>query len=384
MATFIGMLFAVISGTCDGSFGAMLKIPKKWEWENTWIVYSITALALFPIGLAWWAVPDLSGVYRAVSAGTILRTFFFGAGWGMGSVMFGLGLYMLGQSLAYTVMVGLIAVGGSLIPMLITSPEQVPTTGGIIIILSMAVTVIGVAFCGHGGKLRDDGLQDALQATKRYSNFGLAFLVCVGAGLFSCMFNLAFHFAEPISAAAAKQIGEASTSFRANTPIWLLVMLGGLVPNLGYCTYLLLTKGTWRRFGERGVVHYWLTGIAMGIIFAADITFYGIGAASLGKLGTTVAWLIMNAAGILIANFWGVITGEWRGAPKAATRRMLLGSLVLCLSIVLVNYGDYILPEVNPNDGNAADTVPVVRRPNDEKPVSCIPHSETRRAERPA
>jgi L-rhamnose-H+ transport protein len=384
MATFIGMLFAVISGACDGSFGAMLKIPKKWEWENTWILYSITALALFPIGLAWWAVPDLPGVYRAVSTGTLLQTFLFGVGWGMGSVMFGLGLYMLGQSLAYTVMVGLIAVGGSLIPMLITSPEQVPTTGGLIIILSMAVTVIGVAFCGHGGKLRDDGMQQAAEGVKRYHNFGLAFLVCVGAGVFSCMFNLAFHFAEPISMAAAKQIGEASTSFRANTPIWLLVMLGGLVPNVSYCTYLLVSKGSWRRFAERGVAHYWLTGIAMGVIFAADITFYGIGASSLGKLGTTVAWLIMNAAGILIANFWGVITGEWHGAPKAAQRQMLWGSLILALSIVLVNYGDYVLPETGVSGGNAAGTVPEARQPADEKPASCIRHSESPCAEQPA
>jgi L-rhamnose-H+ transport protein len=338
------MLFAALAGTCDGSFGAMLKIPKKWEWENVWVLYVIVGLLIAPAALAWWSVPDLIGVYRDVSPGVLARTFLFGAGWGVGSTLFGIGLYLLGQSLAYTVMVGLIAVGGSLIPMLVTSREQLGTAGGRIIIMSMIVTVIGVAFCGHSGKLRDDGLQQSPQPNKRYRHFGLAFLVCVAAGVLSCMFNLAFHFADPISHVAAAQIGAESTSFEANTPIWLLVMLGGLIPNLGYCIYLLVVKGSWRNFTQRGVAHYWLSGIAMGLIWTADFTFYGVGASSLGKLGTTVAWLIMNASGIMIANFWGVITGEWNGAPYVARRQMIWGSLILFLSIVLVNIGNYLLP----------------------------------------
>ena len=82
----------------------------------------------------------------------------------------------------------------------------------------------------------------------------------------------------------------------------------------------------------------------MGAIFAAGITFYGIGASNLGKLGTTVAWLVFIAAGILTANFWGVITGEWMDAPQSARRKMVLGPAVLFVSVLLVNYGNYILP----------------------------------------
>ena len=81
----------------------------------------------------------------------------------------------------------------------------------------------------------------------------------------------------------------------------------------------------------------------MGAVFAASITCYGIGAANLGKLVTIVVWLVFVAAGILIADFWGVFTGEWKDAPKKAGRRMLWGSIVLFASIVLVNFGNYIL-----------------------------------------
>ena len=158
------------------------------------------------------------------------------------------------------------------------------------------------------------------------------------------MFNLAFHFGKPIAEAAAAQMGGMSDSFRANTPIWLLVMLGGFIPNFVYCLYLLVRKGSWKKYLQPGIVSYWLCGIAMGAVFAADITFYGIGADYLGPLGTTVGWIVMNACGIMAANFCGVITGEWNGAPANARWQMAWGSLILFVSIVLVSCGNYMLP----------------------------------------
>lgn len=344
MSTLMGILFAMVSGTCDGSFGTLMKITKKWEWENIWLVFSLTSMTVFPVILALSCVPDLPGVYDQVSMTVCSRTFLFGVGWGVGNVLFGLGLYMLGQSLAYTVMVGLIAVGGSLVPMLVTSPDKVWTGGGLVIILSMIVTILGVAYCGRGGKLRDDSLQQSPQPTRRHTSFALAFLVCVGAGVFSCMFNLAFHFGKPIAEATASQLSGGSDSFRANTPIWLLVMLGGFVPNFVYCVYLLVRKGSWKRYLQPGIASHWLCGIGMGATFAADITFYGIGADYLGPLGTTIGWIVMNACGIMAANFCGVITGEWREAPAIARRQMAWGSLILFVSIVLVSCGNYMLP----------------------------------------
>jgi L-rhamnose-H+ transport protein len=343
MSTLIGILFAVVSGGCDGSFGAMMKVTKKWEWENIWLEFWIASMILFPV-LALAYVPDLLGLYEQVPPAVCARTFLFGVGWGIGNVLFGLGLYMLGQSLAYTVMVGLIAVGGSLIPMLVTSPDQALTCGGLIIILSMVVTMVGVAYCGRGGKLRDDHLQQGVQTEKRHAPFALAFLVCLGAGIFSCMFNLAFHFGKPIAEAAAVRMGGASDSFRANTAIWLLVMFGGFVPNLAYCGYLLVYKGSWKKYLQSGIASHWLSGVAMAAIFAVDITFYGIGADYLGPLGTTVGWIVMNACGIMAANLCGVLAGEWKEASVHARSQMAWGSLILFASIVLVSCGNYLLP----------------------------------------
>ena len=343
MSTFLGFSSAVLSGICDGSYGIALKWTRHWEWENIWLLFSIAALAVFPIALALYADRHFWEVYREVKPVVVWQTLMFGMGWGLGSVCFGLGLYLLGQSVAYTMMMGIIAVGGALIPMLSVAPETTTTAGGGLILLALLMTIGGVTLCGSAGKLRDK-LAARDQPQQDRSQFLTAFLICIGGGVFSSMFNLAFHFGAPISRAAAERWGEASTSFRANSPIWALAMLGGFVPNALYCCHLLTHNGTWGRFRQRDAGYCWLVGIAMGAVFAAGITLYGIGAAQLGKLGTTVAWLMYVATGILVANVWGTCLGEWRDAPRPAIERMTFGSGVLVLSIALVSWGNYLLP----------------------------------------
>lgn len=344
MSTILGVFCAMLSGACDGSYGVVMKVTKRWEWENIWLLFSIGALVVFPLGLAIWATPDLWGVYRAVEPSVLWRTALLGFGWGIGSVFFGLGLYLLGQSIAYTVMMGMIAVIGALIPMLVTSPDALHTTGGRCIVISMLITVAGVALCGRAGKIRDEQ-EHAVQAGVRpHRSFLAAYLVCLGGGVFSSMFNLAFHFGAPIATVTAQQIGESSASFRANSPIWALAMLGGFLPNAAYCVYLLTRNGTWDRFRHHNDNRYWLWALVMGALFAAGITAYGVGASQLGKLGTTVAWLVFVATGILIANLWGIAWKEWQGAPPQAVQSMQFGSLLLVLSIALVSYGNYLLP----------------------------------------
>jgi L-rhamnose-H+ transport protein len=344
MSALFGVSCAVLSGACDGSYGVVMKITKNWAWENIWLVFSVLALAVFPLALAIWSAPDLIGVYRSVEPLVLWRTLLLGFGWGIGSVFFGLGLYLLGQSIAYTVMMGMIAVIGAMVPMWTTSAETLTTMGGKIIVAAMLVMVFGVTLCGIAGKIRDEQLAAAYVGSKPYRSFLAAFMICVGGGIFSSMFNLAFHYGAPIAAATAAQLGESAATFRANSPIWALAMLGGFVPNALYCVYLLTKNGTWSRFRAHREPSYWLWALTMGAVFAVGITCYGVGASNLGKLGTTVAWLVFVATGILIANLWGLGCGEWRGAPARAGRFMQCGSLMLLVSIVLVSYGNYLLP----------------------------------------
>jgi len=342
VSAFIGIIGAVIAGVFNGSYGVVMKVTKKWEWENIWLLFSVPALVVFPWIFAVWSVPGLFDVYSKVPGGVLARTFLLGAGWGMGSVFFGLGMYLLGVSLGYTIMMGIIAAAGALIPMLVTNPASVFKTGGLVIIMAMLVSIAGVVFCGMAGAIRDKSLQEQQTQANR-PKFKSGFLVCMVAAVLSSMLNLAFHFGAPIAETAKANLAGAAIAFRANNAIWSLALLGGFIPNFLYCGFLVLRKGTWKKYSQAGTGSYWFWGIVMGGIFTGSLMIYGAAASAMGKMGTTVGWLVFITAGILMGNLWGIFTGEWKQAPKKAHIRMLQGCLLLVCSVILVSIGNYLL-----------------------------------------
>lgn len=343
MSTFIGIIAAVISGVLNGSFAVPMKFTVKWEWENVWLMWAVWALVIFPLVIALWTVPGLLDIYHDTPGGVLIRTFLFGLGWGLGSVTFGLGLYMVGLSLGYTIIMGIIAVTGSLVPMLVHNPASLLTAGGMVIILAMLVTVGGVTLCGAAGILRDRAVQENRAEQNKPRKFKLGFLLCMVSGILSSMLNLAFDFGQPIAEVARAHLGQLSTTFRANNAIWLLVLLGGFIPNFLYCVYLLLRKGSWKKYSGSGTGLYWFWAFLMGAVWISCIVLYGAGASSLGKLGTTVGWLILMAVTVLIGNLWGVITGEWGQAPRKAQQRMVQGLSLLIGAVMMVGLGKLLL-----------------------------------------
>lgn len=341
MSPLLSIISAIVSGILNGSYAAPMKLTKKWEWENIWLLYSLPALIILPWLMALFTVTDLLEVYRNTDSTVIIETFLFGAGWGLGAVAFGLGLHMVGLSLGYTVMMGIIAVTGTLIPMLVREPGSLLTFKGMIINIALLITVGGVILCGLAGKARERSVQSAEKEKKSRTKFKWGLLVCLIAGVFSAMLNLAFDLGAPIAESARIVLGEKSSSFRENNAIWCLVLTGGFIPNFLYCSYLLIRKGTWRKYNQSGTGLYWVWGCIMGVIFIGSIMFYGLAASNLGKLGTTVGWLIFISSAILTGNLWGVVTGEWEGVSKEARNQMLKGSLLLIVSVLLVSIGNY-------------------------------------------
>lgn len=340
---FVGIASALISGVLNGSFATPMKRMVKWEWENTWLMWAVWALIIVPFAIAAVTVPELLSVYRKTDSVVLIRTFLFGAGWGCGAVTFGLGLYMVGLSLGFSIIIGITAVTGALVPMLVFSPATILTRGGMVIILGMLVTIGGVGLCGAAGMMKEKTLQGTQSEGVRRYQFKWGFLVCLASGLLNAMLNLAFAFGRPISETAGSHVGEWGTNFRAGNAIWVLALSGAFITNFLYCSGLLLRKGTWKKYGESGTASYWFWVFLMGTVWMSGVALYGAGASSLGKLGTTVAWIILMATTALVGNVWGILSGEWKGAPKKARRRMVQGLSLLLGSIVLVSLGQYLL-----------------------------------------
>jgi L-rhamnose-H+ transport protein len=351
LATLVGIMSAMIAGLLNGSFAVPMKRTIRWEWENTWLMWAVWALIIVPWLLTVTTIPEPLSVYRNSPSGVLIRTFLFGAGWGCGAVTFGLGLYMVGLSLGFSVIIGITAVTGALIPMLVVSPASILTVGGMVIILAMLVTVGGVGLCGLAGIIREGSrlagsqasFQDRQSESADHFKFKWGFLVCLASGVLNAMLNLAFVFGSPIAEVAKTYLGQTGVSFRANNAIWSLALLGAFITNLLYCGMLLLRKGSWKKYSQPGTGIYWFWTFLMGTIWMSGVALYGAGASSLGKLGATVAWIILMATTVLVGNVWGILSGEWKGTPKKARQRMVQGLILLVSSIVLVSLGRYLI-----------------------------------------
>ena len=67
-----------------------------WAWENYWLIFATTAYVACPWIIAALTVPRLPEVYSGLAPGPVVSTLIFGFGWGLGAVLFGLGVDALG------------------------------------------------------------------------------------------------------------------------------------------------------------------------------------------------------------------------------------------------------------------------------------------------
>jgi len=339
MGLITGLVSSMVAGVLNGSFAVPMKKISNWEWENTWFIYALVALLILPIVAAFISVPGLVGIYTRVETSVIFITLFTGFLYGIGSVTFGLGLHLAGLSLGYSVIIGLVSVTGSLVPMLLLSPESILTTGGLILLLAMAVSVVGVILCGNAGSLRAKSLPGS--DSTRKASFKIAITVCAISGIFSSMLNISLVMGLPIADLAKANITGAFISFRTFNAVWLITLIGAFASYLLYCVFLFVKNKSLQKYkGKPG--NYYRSGL-MGLLWFFCIALYGAGASNLGKLGTTIGWLILMAITVIVGNLWGFVTGEWNDAPQKAKKRMKSGLLVLLLSVGLVAVARFYL-----------------------------------------
>jgi len=188
----VGVLFG---GILNGSFVAPIKKATRWNWENSWLVYSFAGLIVVPWVVAIAVIPDLWGIYAATSAKTLGQVLFFGFGWGLGSVLFGIGVDRMGLAVGYGIILGHIAPIGTFYPLIMLHPEQLFTRQGYALMAGTLIVIVGIAFCAIAGKRREEAA--GVESTPK-SGFGVALLICVLAGIFSPMLNFGFVFGEEL------------------------------------------------------------------------------------------------------------------------------------------------------------------------------------------
>ena len=331
-----GLLLIVIGGVMEGLFALPTKFMPNWSWENIWAAGSLGALILVPWPLAILTISHLGNVYSSAPLPAIVLALVFGAGWGFGGVFFGLGVSSLGLSLGTSLIMGLIAIGGSVVPMLLQHSDQLSGKGGAELLIGIATMVIGLIICARAGDLRTGEFR--VRKETRTGSFGTGLFYCVAAGLLSALVNFALIFGAPIADRAMTQGLSFAT---ANNAVWALVFTASYSVNVGYSIFKSARARTLGKFSADSCTRYWgLAGI-MGALWAGGIVVYGRGASLGGPFGPVFGFPIMLIVSILTGNTAGAVCGEWRGQPAAAKATMAYGVGAMVLAISTLGYANF-------------------------------------------
>jgi L-rhamnose-H+ transport protein len=321
----VGIILA--AGVLQGIFALPMKFARGWNHENIWLVFAFTGLVLFPWLLVLATIPHAIGVYQITSSKAILAIFGFGVLWGVGATLTGVGLKQLGIGLGLSIILGLSASVGSLVPLIVLEPQKLATHEGHLFLLGTVVMLAGVAFCARAGVRRD--AQQRLRADPqgtRPTSFLSGLAICICSGLLSASLNFSYAFGgEAIE--HARNLG-ASSAWAANI-VAAPATTGGFIANLVFCVYMLRRNSSAALFVRAGTGFNWSYGTLMGAFWFGGLALYGLGLSRLGSLGAIVGWPVLMGTIILASNAAGYLSGEWKDSGRRCGVLLALGMAII-------------------------------------------------------
>src|ERR1035438_2150443 len=186
-----GVALTLVAGLGAGSCMLPMKFVRRWQWENSWLVFSIVSLFILPWGLALLFVGHLGSVYGAVPPDQLLLTFLLGAGWGVAQILFGLSIARLGLALGYAIIIGLGSLGGTLVPLFFKNHAILGTSRGALILSGLGIMVAGIAVSAQAGWQRDHG-----EKIRIGTGYTMALLLAILCGILAPMINYSFEIGQ--------------------------------------------------------------------------------------------------------------------------------------------------------------------------------------------
>lgn len=331
-----GFLLVLAAGLLQGTFILPMALVRKWSWEHTWATFSLFGMFAFNWIITIVLVPNIFAVYGKSPLRDLALLALFGIGWGVGAVLFGLGMDRLGMALGYPIIMGLIAGLGALIPLLVFFPQTLLTHKGLLLLCGTALVIFGIVLSSVGGSRRatSAGKSNATQA----DTFTVGLTIAILAGILSCLPNVGVAFGKNIVHAAGR-LGIAETA--AGNTVWALLFTFGFVVNLAYCLYLMVSRDTLNQYWNRETPRNLGWSAIMALMWIGSFYLYGAGAARLGRWGVVAGWPLFITLSIVMGYVWGLWRGEWRDAPPSARRLLNQGLLVLIIAVITVALSNF-------------------------------------------
>ena len=331
---------------------------KKWSWVSYWLVQSLFAWILTPFVLAILTIPDFFTVIHEAPSRTLWLTFLFGAVYGFGGMSFGFATRYIGYSLTYAISIGISAVLGTLLPLIMhgTLTTYFQQVGGHIIGLGMLIAIIGVGLCGLAGFRKEQEIKlkhisQQPDATRQSFNMRTGLLLAIAAGVLSGIFNIALEYGQPISDIAAKK---GAGIFEGNAKL-IIATSGCFVINLIWFTILAIKE---KRFKEFSSAHYTPSDNSNttttpqkparlwknlcwssfgGILWCMQFFFYGLGHVKMGSL-QFASWVIHMSMLIFFSFLVGIGMKEWKNVSKKTYGTLIIALVTLAISFIIMSY----------------------------------------------
>lgn len=337
-----GVLLIALGSIGAASFYVPFKKVKSWAWESYWISQGLFAWIIIPWIFALIFIPhgQLIPIIKEAPASAKLMAVVFGVLWGFGGLTFGLSLRFLGVALGQSIALGLCAAFGTLLPPIIAGDNLFSTTGGILTIIGVAITVAGIIIIGYAGSLKSKEMseEEKKAAVKEFA-LKKGILIAVFAGIMSACFNFGFESGKPIETAA---LAHGTNPLFQKNPSLIFILLGGFITNLAYCGFLNIKNKTYRDYTSVPapvLLNNLLFTFLAGLLWFLQFHFFGMGSSKLPAAMSVFGWSILMALNIAISNIWGIILNEWKGAGRKTIVVLIIGIIVLILSTFIVKLG---------------------------------------------
>jgi len=335
-----GVALIVSAGLLAGVSVLPMKYATLWKFENVWLLYNALALLVVPLCFLTFGWQQALSTYKAVPTESMILLVALGVGWGVGCILCGIGYTMLGVGVGMSVVLGVAAVTGSVLPLLIAYPGQLVTAQSMTLFWSISVLLVGLALTARAGNLREISRPvGSTTDTADITSFGkgrlsTGVLIALMAGILSGLFNLGLVYGFIIRKTALR-LG-ASSALAINI-VWFPLTAGGFFSILIYCCWRIARSNSWSRYWTKGSFSHWSMIAIMALLYSSSIWLYGFGASRAGSMGAVFGFPSYMSSVIIAGNAAGALTGEWAGVPSRAWLYAAGGLIALVASIVLVS-----------------------------------------------
>jgi L-rhamnose-H+ transport protein len=334
-----GILLIATGAFSSGSFAVPFGKIRGWQWETYWMVYSLGAYIIMPLLACLIFAPGFITIIRSIPGNTLILVFILGAVYGVGNLSFGLALRYLGLSLGYALSLGLMLAIGTLIPPLIDGrlAEMLDSSGGNLLLAGIAVATVGIAFSAWAGIAKDKSVthEKKLESISEF-NLTKGILAALLVGITGSAMALGFEQGLPI-ALITEEAG--INPLFSMMPVYMVLLSGTLVSTLVWCFFLGIknksVKDYTRAKNRKTLALNYGFGLLAGFLWFSQFIFYGMGKSKMGPF-TFTSWGILMALTIGFASVWGLIRGEWRGAPARVYVIMALSLLILIAASFMI------------------------------------------------